>query len=265
MEFFHALLLGFIEGLTEFIPVSSTAHLIMISDWIGFESKNHVFHVFIQLGAIMAVVVTYRAKLWRLAVDAPFVPAARRTCTNYIIACLPALIVGAVAYHTIKDFLYVPWVIGTALIAGGIVILALEKRLQQNAAKTAEDISWRTALVIGMVQTLALIPGVSRSGATIMGALAMGVSRPAAAEFSFVVAIPLMSAAVAYDVYKNWSFILENGDWPVLITGFIVAFITAIVVLRVAMDLINRYGFTPFAWYRIAAGAVVLMGTYAAF
>ena len=258
-EYITALFLGFIEGLTEFIPVSSTGHLVILVDWLGFAAPpGRVFEVFIQLGAIMAVVVIYRKKLIDTFIGLPKEKSAQRFTANIFIATLPALIVGLLLHHWIKT-LYTPLVIGSTLIAGGVLLLFLEHRLKDVRVETVDDIPLKTSFLIGCFQMLALVPGVSRSGATIIGGLALGLKRPAAAEFSFFLAIPVMCAAVSYDIYKNWDTLLHYDDLHLLLVGFMAAFVTAMAVLKLAMRLITRWGFAPFAWYRIAAGLLILV------
>ena len=255
-----AIFLGFLEGLTEFIPVSSTGHLLIASHFLKFDAiPGHLFEVFIQLGAILAVMVLYWRKLWSTAIGILHDPVAQKFALNVCVAALPALAAGALAHGFIKGHLYVIPVIATALLVGGILILWLERRLGTPRITHIDDIPLRTAFVIGMVQVLALIPGVSRSGATIMGALAMGLSRPVAAEFSFFLAMPVMWAAVLYDTYKNRDALAAVDNIYLLVTGFGVAFITALITVKFVMALVNRWGFTPFAWYRIMLGSVLLL------
>ena len=258
-DYLIALFLGFIEGLTEFIPVSSTAHLVLLVEGLDFPSPpGHVFEVFIQIGAILAVMVTYRRKLWHTVTGLPHDKTAQNFAFNIVLATLPALAAGALGRDWIKAHLYNPTCIAAALIIGGVIILLLEKRFKTARYDNVDAIPAKTALLIGCCQALALMPGVSRSGATIMGALVLGLSRPAAAEFSFFLAIPVMMAAVAYDTLKGWDEIIAYGHLGLMLTGMAAAFVTAMLVIRAALYVISRYGFTPFAWYRIALGALVL-------
>lgn len=259
-EFLTALFLGFVEGLTEFIPVSSTAHLIVLTDALNLPTPpGHVFEVFIQLGAIMAVVVLYRRKLWQTVVGLPRDKTARNFALNIILATIPALIAGVLGRDWIKEHLYNPTVIAAALIVGGVIILIFDKKAGRNAKiNDIDSIPPKLAFLIGCAQAVALIPGISRSGATIMGALALGLARPAAAEFSFFAAIPVMCAAVSYDLMKSWPDIVAHGHFDIMLAGLCGAFVTAMIVIRLALALISRYGFTPFGWYRIAAGLIVL-------
>ncbi len=255
-----ALFLGFIEGLTEFLPVSSTGHLLVLTDLLDFPAASgHVFEIFIQLGAILAVVVLYWKKFWHTARYALFEKTPRRFALNLMIGTLPALILGALGHDFIKEHLYRLPVIATALIIGGILILWLEKRTKTVAITNVDDIPLKTAFFIGCAQCIALIPGISRSGATIMGSLGLGLSRPAAAEFSFFLAVPVMCAAVAYDTLKSWDSLMETGYWTLLWSGFFSAFLTALLVMKIAIRIINHSGFMPFAVYRIFAGLLIFM------
>lgn len=256
-----ALFLGFVEGLTEFIPVSSTAHLLILSDLTAFSRPpGHVFEIFIQLGAILAVVFLYRRRLLEAATTWPYNPAARHFILILIVGTIPALIAGALFRDFIKETLYNPQIIAAALIMGGIVMLAVDRK--KPNAKTCEDVGtipFKTALFIGCFQAIALIPGVSRSGASIIGGLSAGLSRKTAAEVSFFLAIPVMFAAVTYDTYKSWQDIASGDYWLLMMAGFTAAFVTAMAVIRFALYIIGRFGFYPFALYRIAAGIFILL------
>lgn len=259
IEFLTAIFLGFVEGLTEFIPVSSTGHLILLVKGLNFPAPpGHVFEVFIQIGAILAVTVLYRQIIWQTATGLRSDPAARRFATNIVIGTIPALLLGAAFHGFIKDVLYDPIIIATSLIIGGIIILTFEKYFMNPQTPTIDDVSPRQAFLIGCCQAIALIPGVSRSGATIMGSLALGLTRKAAAEFSFFLAIPVMICAVAYDVYKNWEALISSQQYVTLmLAGLAASFITAMIVVKAVIGFITRYGFAPFAWYRIALGLFV--------
>lgn len=256
--FLIALVLGILEGLTEFLPISSTGHLIIASDLLGFTGpRAATFNIIIQLGAILAVCWHYRQKLTGVAVGLPSDPAARRFVWNLVIAFIPAAILGFFFHDMIKQVLFSPLVVAVALIIGGIVILLIERQTHDVQVETADDLSWRHALKVGIAQTLALIPGVSRSGATIMGGLVSGLSRKAATEFSFFLAIPVMFAATAYDLFKSWE-ILQPADLPVFATGFVAAFISALIAVRFLLRFVSSHDFSSFAWYRIAFGLLVL-------
>lgn len=259
-DYFLSVFLGFVEGLTEFLPVSSTAHLLILTEWTGFAGPpGHAFEIFIQLGAIFAVVFLYWRKLWTTAISWPHDPKSRNLILALIVGTIPALIAGALGRDFIKETLYSPYVIATTLIIGGIIMLVVDKkRPAVQTCQNIEDVSIKTALLVGCFQAIALIPGVSRSGASIIGGLSMGLSRALAAELSFFLAIPVMFAAVAYDTYKGWQDITAGDYLPLMMTGFIAAFITAMIVIKFALYIIGRFGFYPFALYRIAAGICVL-------
>ena len=259
MLWLQVLLLGVLEGLTEFIPVSSTGHLILMSAVLGFEGPpGRVFEIAIQLGAILAVVLLYFSKLWAVLLGLPRDPAARHFAITVLLAFLPAAAIGVVAHGFIKSVLFSPWVVAVSLIVGGIAILLIERARPQPIIHAIEQLPLGRALAIGFVQCLAMIPGVSRSGATIMGALLMEVDRRTAAEFSFFLAIPTMFGATVYDLYKNRDSLTLDGG-IVIAVGFATAFVTALFVVRAVIGFVARHGFAPFAWYRIALGTVALV------
>ncbi len=250
-------LLGVLEGLTEFIPVSSTGHLILAVDLMGFQGPpGKVFEIAIQLGAILAVCWAYRKKLTGVALTINR-KESRRFALNILVAFLPAMIIGMMAHGFIKQVLFSPWVVSVSLILGGIVIVLVERRHIQPRILSAESLTPLLALKIGLCQTAAMIPGVSRSGATIIGALLLGVERRAATEFSFFLAIPTMLAATVYDIYKNYH-LLTTDSFTLIAVGFISAFLAALLMVRTVIAFISTHGFTPFGWYRIAVGAVML-------
>jgi len=255
-----ALLLGVLEGLTEFIPVSSTGHLILMEEVLGFEGpKGRVFEIVIQLGAILAVCWLYRVKIWQTVAGLFRQPVATRFAVNVVVGFLPAAVIGALAHGVIKGVLFNPWVVATALFVGGLAILLIERIAPRPATKSVDDLGWKTALGIGFCQCVAMIPGVSRSGATIMGARMLGVDRATSAEFSFFLAIPTMLGATVYDVYKNWSTLgADTSGMALIAIGFAAAFIVAMLVVSRVVAFISRYGFAPFAWYRILLGIVAL-------
>jgi undecaprenyl-diphosphatase len=254
----QALFLGIVEGLTEFLPVSSTGHLILVSDLLGFTGPpGMVFEVVIQLGAILAICVLYFARLWNVLIGLPRDPAAQRFALNVFLAFLPAAFFGALFHETIKSVLFSPYVVCVALIVGGFAILIVERMVHTPRYHEVEAFSPLLSLKIGLIQCLALVPGVSRSGATILGALLMGADRKAAAEFSFFVAIPTMLGAAVYDLYKNREVLNADG-LGIIAVGFVAAFITALIVVRGVIGFISRYGFVPFAYYRIFIGTVML-------
>ncbi len=254
-----AALLGLVEGLTEFLPVSSTGHMLLLGHFLNFHSQGKVFEIAIQLGAVLALVMVYFGRLWRVALDLPSRPAARRFVLSVLLGFLPAALIGVALHGFIKEVLFEsPRLIAVMLILGGIVILLVERMPKQVTVTDAEALPARTALAIGFFQCLAMIPGVSRSGATIVGALLLGVERKAAAEFSFFLSMPTMLGATVYDIYKNHS-LMRLDDWTILSVGFGVAFVTALLLVKPLLAFISRHGFTPFAWYRIGLGAVALL------
>ncbi len=254
-----AILLGLVEGATEFIPVSSTGHLILAGDWLNFEGdRAKTFEVFIQLGAILAVVWLYRAKVVTVLRNARSDPAARQLIVNLAIAFVPAAAMGYLTYDWIKEHLFNPLTVAWALLLGGIVILLIEHWNPPEVVDDVDHVPASKALGIGVAQVLSLFPGVSRSGATIMGARSLGLSRRAAAEFSFFLAIPVMIVATGYDLFRSRDT-LSAADAPVFAVGFIVSFLSAIVVVKAFLGFVSRHSFRPFAWYRIAFGALLLL------
>lgn len=258
----EALFLGLIEGLTEFLPVSSTGHLLLVGHFLGFESTGKTFEVLIQLGAILAILSIYFNKLWTIAKALPYDPDARRFVIGVVIAFLPAALIGAVLHGFIKDVLFNPWIVCMTLIAGGFVLLLVDRMPLAATHDDATRFPLPMYLKIGLLQCLAMVPGVSRSGATIVGAMLMGASKRAAAEFSFFLAMPTMAGAFAYDLLKNYK-ILSANDAVIIVAGFIAAFIAAVVVVRTLLDYVSRHGFTPFAYWRIIVGALGLAGLIA--
>ena len=258
----HALILGIVEGLTEFLPVSSTGHLILVGQLLNFnDDKGKVFEIAIQFAAILAVVWEYRARLGHALASVTTEPASQRLAINLIVAFLPAAILGFLFIKQIKHYLFNPIVVASALIIGGVLILWAERRKHVIRAETVDDMSWRDALKVGFAQALAMIPGTSRSGATIIGGLFFGLSRKTAAEFSFFLAIPTMFAATLYDVYKNWQLFSAN-DIGMFAVGSAASFISALLAVRGLIRFISRHDFTVFAWYRIVFGLLVLLTAY---
>lgn len=256
--YLQALLLGVVEGLTEFLPVSSTGHLILLGDMLGFQGPpGKTFEIVIQLGAILAVCVVYWRRLFDAAAGLGSDPRARAFVRNILIGFMPAMVIGAVAYKAIRTLLDSPLVVAVALIVGGFAILAIERLVKQPRVHSVEDMPVATAVKIGLFQCVAMIPGVSRSGATIMGSLLLGVDRKAAAEFSFFLAIPTMVGATAFKMYKDWSA-LSFDNLALIAVGFAAAFVAALLVVRAAIAFISRHGFAPFAYYRIVFGTVML-------
>jgi len=253
------LLIGVVEGLTEFLPVSSTGHIILAEELLHFEGPpGKVFEIVIQLGAILAVCFLYRAKIWSTVTGAVRrEQPALHFASAVIVAFLPAAIVGVIAYKYIKSYLLNPWVVAVALIVGGVAILLIERFATRPRVKSVDDIDLKTALFVGVCQCLAMVPGVSRSGATIMGARVLRVDRATAAEFSFFLAMPTMLGATVYDLYKNWSTLSWSGG-AVIAIGFVAAFISALLVVGPFVRFISRHGFAAFAWYRMAVGTLAL-------
>jgi undecaprenyl-diphosphatase len=261
-QILHALILGFVEGFTEFLPISSTGHLILAGQLLGFNGeKAKVFMIAIQLAAIMAVVFEYRAKLGHVATTLTTEPASRRLVVNLMAGFLPAAVLGFLFYKEIKGYLFNPIVVASALVIGGFLILWAERRKHVISTETVDDLHWRRALAVGFAQALAMIPGTSRSGATIIGGLFLGLSRKAAAEFSFFLAIPTMCAATAYDLYKNWH-LFDAGDIPLFAIGGAASFASALLAVRTLIKFVSRHDYTLFAWYRIVFGGVVLATAY---
>ena len=252
-----ALLLGVVEGLTEFLPVSSTGHLILVVDLIGFHGPpGQVFEVVIQLGAIGAVCWEYFGRFARAAAGLLDDPDQFRFVRNILLAFLPTVVIGALAYSFIKAYLFDPWVVVTTLVLGGLAILVIERHLPAPRYHAVEKMPASTALAVGLCQVVSMIPGVSRAGATIMGGLMLGIDRRTATEFSFFLAVPTMLAASIFDLYKNWARI-DADNLLVIAIGFAAAFVSALIVVRWLIGFVSRHGFGPFAWYRIAVGIVM--------
>jgi len=254
------ILLGIVEGLTEFIPVSSTGHLILAGELLGYKDQSSAtFDIVIQLGAILAVVVLYFRRFTHVAEGLlRRDPGAIAFTRNVLLGVLPALVIGALAYSAIKAMIEQPIIVAVALILGGIAILVIERVVKLGKVASVEGITARHALGIGIVQCLAMIPGVSRSGATIMGALTMGVERRTAAEYSFFLAIPVMLAASAKELWEQ-RHALGGNDWSAIAIGFVVSFLVALVVIRAFLAIVTRRGFATFAWYRIIVGSIALI------
>ena len=261
--YWKALILGIVEGLTEFLPISSTGHLIMAGDLLNFnDERGKVFEIVIQFAAILAVCWEYRARLG--AVVSGLVQkqeAAQRFVTNLFVAFLPAAILGLMFATRIKDYLFAPIPVALAFIIGGLVILWAEKRQHIVRIESVDDMRWHDALKIGLAQSLALIPGTSRSGATIIGGLFFGLSRKAATEFSFFLAIPTLSAATLYEVVKYRSM-FHAHDWWLFAVGSAASFVSAFLCVRWLLRYISRHDFSAFAWYRIVFGLAVLGTAY---
>lgn len=253
-----AALLGLLEGLTEFLPVSSTGHLLLAGHFLGFDSTGRTFEVVIQLGAILALTSVYAAMILRLFLRARHEDAARRAIVSVLLAFLPAVVIGFLAHDFIKNVLFeTPMLIAIMLILGGCVLLVIDRLAPPPVHHDALTLPFGKALVIGFCQCLAMVPGVSRSGATIVGALLLGVEKRAAAEFSFLLSLPTMGAAVAYDLFKNRDVLDFGALWEIAV-GFSVAFVTAVLVVRWVLIFIGRNGYALFGWWRIIVGSVAL-------
>ncbi len=257
-----ALILGLVEGLTEFLPVSSTGHLIIAGSLLDYTNEqSKVFKIAIQLGAILAVCWLYRERIVRVTLGLWRQAPERRFAGNILVAFLPAMALGVMFYSVIKTYLFNPLTVAGALIVGGFVILYVERNPRPVRFETVDDITWREALKVGLAQALAMFPGVSRAGATIMGGLVFGLSRKAATELSFFLAIPTMLAATVYDVYKSQD-LLHAADLPVFAVGFAAAFVAAMLTVKALLRYVSNHSFEIFAWYRIAFGLVVLATAY---
>jgi undecaprenyl-diphosphatase len=261
--FVKAFVLGIVEGLTEFLPVSSTGHLILAGDLLGFNGdKAKVFEIVIQTGAMLAVVWEYRMKFWRVAAGLAGEPSARRFVANLVVAFIPAAVLGLAFGKLIKAYLFRPVPVALAFIVGGFIILWVERSLRPRVrVERVDEMTWRDALKVGVAQAFALIPGTSRSGATIIGGMLFGLSRKTATEFSFFLAVPTLIAAGLYDFWKNRT-LFDAGDLGLFAVGSITAFISAFLCVRWLLRYIATHDFTPFAWYRIAFGAAVIATAY---
>jgi len=263
-DWLAAIILGLVEGLTEFIPVSSTGHLLLTKEALGLPPEPwDTFIVMIQLGAILAVVALYFQRLWKVLIGLPGKdPAARMFALSVLLAFIPSAIVGLLFHDFIKRVLFNPTIVCVTLILGGFALIALEKWAPPARTEDSMKFGWKTALGVGLFQCLSIIPGVSRSGATIVGGLLLGVDKRAAAEFSFFLAIPTMVAAFGLDFWESRDLI--NGNVAGLIAiGFVVSFFSGLFVVRTLVDFVGRYGFAPFAAWRILVGGVGLLAIWA--
>ena len=253
---FQALILGVVEGLTEFLPISSTGHQIIVADLLDFGGERAMaFNIIIQLGAILAVVWEFRRKIFDVVVGLPTQPSARRFTANLLIAFLPAVVLGVIFADLIHHYLFNPITVATALVVGGVIMLWAEKRQHEVHAESVDDMTWKDALKVGLAQCLAMIPGTSRSGSTIIGGLLFGLSRKTATEFSFFLAMPTMVGAAVYSGYRD---LFVPSDFPVFAVGFVTAFIFAMIAVRGLLKFIASHSYAAFAWYRIAFGLLIL-------
>jgi undecaprenyl-diphosphatase len=253
MDFLKAIILGAVEGFTEFLPVSSTGHLLLLGHFLGFESKGKSFEVLVQLGAILAILLVYAHRLIAIARALPTSDKARRFTLNVLIAFFPAMVIGGLFGSQIKAVLFNPMVVCVSLIVGGFVLLLIDDMPLEPRVHDVMDIPPLTALKIGAIQCLAMIPGVSRSGSTIVGAMLMGCDKRTAADFSFFLAMPTMAGAFVYDLLKNYKN-LDFHDFSLIGVGFVAAFIAGLIVVRGFLGFVSRHGFLPFAWWRIIVG-----------
>jgi undecaprenyl-diphosphatase len=258
-----AFILGIVEGLTEFLPISSTGHLILVADLLHVnDEKGKVFTIAIQVGAIMAVCWEYRRKILDVLIGLPSQKSAQKFVFNLAIAFLPLASLGFLFGKTIKALLFKPVPVALAFIVGAFVIIWAEKREHNIRVHEVEDLTWLDALKLGIAQAFALIPGTSRSGSTIIGGLLFGLSRKAATEFSFFLAIPTLVIATLYDLYKHRELLDVGADLPHFAVGFIAAFISALIAIKALLRYISQHDFMVFAWYRIVFGVVVLATAY---
>lgn len=256
--FFQVLVLGAVEGLTEFLPISSTGHQIIVADLLEFGGERAMaFNIIIQLGAILAVVWEFRPKIFNIAKGLPTERNAQRFTLNLLIAFLPAVVLGVLFADAIHAYLFNPITVAVALVVGGIVMLWAEQRRHVISVEHVDDMHWSDALKIGFVQCLAMIPGTSRSGSTIIGGLLFGLSRKAATEFSFFLAMPTMVGAAVYSGYK-YRDLFQPNDLPVFALGFVTAFIFAMIAVRGLLKFIANHSYAAFAWYRIGFGLLIL-------
>jgi len=261
--FLHALVLGIVEGLTEFLPVSSTGHLILAGDLIGFnDERAKVFDIAIQTGAMVAVAWEYRQRFGRALAGLASEVAARRFVANLAVAFMPAALLGLAFAGAIKAHLFKPIPVAIAFAVGGLVILWVERRGHRAPRiESVDQMKWHDALKVGIAQAFALIPGTSRSGATIIGGMLFGLSRRAATEFSFFLAVPTLVAAGAYDLYKHRALFAAD-DLGMFVVGFAAALVSAVFVIRWLIRYVASHDFRPFAWYRIVFGVIVLLTAY---
>jgi len=261
LDLIKAVVLGIVEGLTEFLPVSSTGHLLLLEHFFGFDDDafGKTFVVLIQLGAILAILSIYFHKLWAIAIGALTQQAPRRFIVGVLIAFLPAALIGALLHGFIKGVLFNVWIVCVSLIIGGGVLLWIDRLRLKPVYHDATQFPLMTYLIIGLCQCLAMIPGVSRSGATIVSAMLLGADKRAAAEFSFYLAMPTMAGAFAYDLMKNWGQ-MGGSNWLIVAVGFATSFVAAFIVVKSFLDYVSSHGFALFAWWRIIIGALGLVG-----
>ncbi|MFC6338758.1 undecaprenyl-diphosphate phosphatase [Pseudomonas sp. CCM 7891] len=254
----QALILGVVEGLTEFLPISSTGHQIIVADLLEFGGERAMaFNIIIQLGAILAVVWEFRRKILDVVTGLPSQRNAQRFTVNLLVAFMPAVVLGVIFADLIHEYLFNPITVATALVVGGIIMLWAERRQHEIHAETVDEITWQDALKVGFAQCLAMIPGTSRSGSTIIGGLLFGLSRKTATEFSFFLAMPTMVGAAVYSGYK-YRELFQPDDLPVFAVGFVTSFIFAMIAVKGLLKFIANHSYAAFAWYRIVFGLVIL-------
>ncbi|MGK9418932.1 undecaprenyl-diphosphate phosphatase [Pseudomonas cedrina] len=254
----QAVILGIVEGLTEFLPISSTGHQIIVADLLDFSGDRfNAFNIIIQLGAILAVVWEFRGKIFEVVKGLPTQRKAQRFTVNLLIAFMPAVVLGVIFADVIHHYLFNPITVATALVVGGVIMLWAERRVHEVHAETVDDITWKDALKVGLAQCLAMIPGTSRSGSTIIGGLLFGLSRKTATEFSFFLAMPTMVGAAVYSGYK-YRDLFQPADLLVFVIGFVTSFIFAMIAVKGLLKFIASHSYAAFAWYRIAFGLLIL-------
>jgi undecaprenyl-diphosphatase len=260
-DLFKAFVLGVVEGLTEFLPVSSTGHLLLLERFFGFDDEQFgkTFVVLIQLGAILAILTIYFARLWRIAMGMFSDPAARRFVLGVLIAFLPAAVIGMLGHSFIKEVLFNAWVVCFTLIVGGAILLWVDSLELRPVHHDATQFSLGMYLIIGLAQCIAMIPGVSRSGTTIVSGMLLGADKRSAAEFSFFLAIPTMAGAFSYDLYKNYA-LMNVDNTIIVVVGFATSFVCAFIVVKSLLDYVTRHGFAVFAWWRVIVGSLGLIG-----
>lgn len=257
-----AAIMGIVEGITEFLPISSTGHLILASELMNFwtKEKSDVFVIAIQMGAIAAVIYEYWSRLWGAATGMfTGETKGRHLGFSLIMASIPIVLVGLTFGQAVKDLLFNDIAVAIGLIVGGFIIIWIEKHPPKVNAEEVENISYKEAIWIGLIQVLSLIPGTSRSGATIIGAMFLGISRKAATEFSFFLGIPVIVGAGLLDLYQSYDVMQTTEDWTVLAVGLIVSFVSALILIRVLVAYVAKRDFMVFAWYRIASGLLILL------
>lgn len=259
-DLIKAAILGLLEGATEYLPVSSTGHLLLLQHFFGLESEaDKTFAILIQFGAILALLSVYFGRLWKIAVALPTSAEARTFVVGVLLAFLPAAVIGVLAHNFIKTVLFNPWIVSFSLIVGGLVLLLIDSLPLRPTRNDATKFPLTMYVIIGFIQCLAMVPGVSRSGATIVGAMLLGASKRAAAEFSFFLAMPTMAGAFAWELLKSYKELSWSGG-SMIAVGFVTSLLAGLVVVKVLLDYVSHYGFSLFAWWRILVGAAAIAG-----